>query len=206
VTHPTQDHIRASDGNRGDRAFAGLPTHGISKGDPSTPRASGTLSTVVSIEDLLALLVETLDDELEQLAVLRFRFVVLASLVAADQSLWLPMSVHELQQATEQLRLIDLRRAATTIGVTDSCRLDPETGLHELADRMDDNWGELLHDRREELLEQLGDLQNVAELTISALSRRSALVQEALAFVSKGGGATCGGSPMSLAPMVQRAI
>ena len=161
---------------------------------------------MVSIEDLLSLFVETLDHELEQLAVLRFRFVVLASLLAADQSLWLPMSVHELQQATEELRLIDLRRAATALGVTDACRLDADSGLQRIAGRLDESWGELLHDRREELLEQVAHLQSVAEITIAALGRRSALVQEALDFVPKEPGGSYGGRPVSRAQIVQGTI
>jgi hypothetical protein len=160
----------------------------------------------VNIEDLLTLFVETLDDELDQLAVLRFRLVVLASLLAADQSLWLPMSVQELQQATEELRLIDLRRAATTMGITDVCRLDADTGLGEIAGRLDDRWGEVLHGRREELLEQVANLQSVADLTISALGRRSELVQEALAFVPTDSGTTYGGRPSSPAQIVQGTI
>jgi hypothetical protein len=160
---------------------------------------------VVSIEDLLTLFVETLDDELEQLGVLRFRLVALASLLAADQSLWLPMSVQELQQATEELRLIDLRRAATTMGITDACRLDADSGLQEIAGRLDESWGEVLHGRREELLEQVANLQGVAELTITALGRRSELVREALAFVPKPG-TTYGGRPASMAQIVEGAI
>ncbi len=178
----------------------------ISGTDPSIPRAGGPLSTGVSIEDLLTLLVQTLDDELEQLAVLRFRFIVLASLVAADQSIWLPMSVHELQQATEELRLIDLRRATTAIGVTDAYQLDAESSLHEIADRTNDGWGEVLHDRREELLGQIANLQSVAELTIGALNQRSALVQEALAFVAQDGRVAPAGPPASAARWAEEAV
>jgi hypothetical protein len=147
---------------------------------------------VVSTEDLLAQLLEILDDELEQLAGLCYRFVVLASLVAADQALWLPMSVQELERATERLRLIDLRRAAATSGVTEAFWLDSEARLQEIADRVDDSWGELLHDRRRELLEQIANLQSMADLTITAVGRRSTLVGEALDFLRSDSSATYG--------------
>ncbi len=146
----------------------------------------------MSIEDLLAQLIETLDAEVEQLTILRFRFIVLASLVAADQALWLPMSVRELELATEQLRLIDLRRAAATTGITEAFWLDPEARLPEIAAQVDDSWGEMLHDRRRELLEQVANIRNVAELTISAVGRRSTLIKEALSFISTDGGSTYG--------------
>ena len=64
--------------------------------DPATRDAPGSLFRAMSTEDLLAQLIEALDDELEQLELLRFRLVVLGSLVAADQAVWLPISVREL--------------------------------------------------------------------------------------------------------------
>jgi hypothetical protein len=160
----------------------------------------------VNTEALLTQLVETLDDELEQLALLRFRFVVLASLVAADQSLWLPMSVHELERATEQLRLADLRRAAAATGVTEAFMLDADVRLRDIANEVDDSWGELLLDRRTELLEQVANLRSVAELTISALGRRAALVEEALAFLRTDPGSTYGRPAAPQAQIVRGAM
>ena len=95
----------------------------------------------MSTEDLLAQLIETLDDELEQLELLRFRLVVLGSLVAADQAVWLPMSVRELQATTERLRFLDLRRAAATSGITEAFFLDPEAQLPQIVAQVDDGWG-----------------------------------------------------------------
>ena len=97
----------------------------------------------MSTEDLLAELIEALDDELEQLTLLRFRLVVLGSLVAADQAVWLPTSVRELQATTDRLRLIDLRRAAATSGITEAFFLDPEAPLPQIAAQVDDGWGEI---------------------------------------------------------------
>src|SRR5580693_2859125 len=160
--------------------------------DPATRCALGSLFTVVSTEDLLAELIETLDAELEQLTLLRFRLIVLGSLVAADQASWLPMSVRELQATTDQLRLIDLRRAAATSGITEAFLLDPEAHLPQIAAHVDDAWGEMLHDRRRLLLEQVANIRSVADLAISALGRRSTLLKEALSFISSDGGSTYG--------------
>jgi cell division protein ZapA (FtsZ GTPase activity inhibitor) len=164
------------------------------------------LFAVVSIEDHLAQLIETLDIELEQLTILRFRLVVLASLVAADQTVWLPASVRELEATTEQLRLIDLRRAAATSGITEAFWLDPEARLTEIAAKVDDAWGEMLHDRRREILEQVAGIHHVAELAISAMGRRSALITEALSFVSSDSGSTYGRQSRSTARIVQGAM
>jgi hypothetical protein len=160
----------------------------------------------MSTEDLLAQLIETLDDELEQLTQLRFWLVVLGSLVAADQAVWLPMSVRELQATTDRLRLIDLRRAAATSGITEAFYLDPEAHLPQIAAQVDDGWGEMLHDRRRLLLEQVANIRSVADLTVSALGRRSNLLKEALGFVSDTGGATYGRQRPSRAQIVQGAM
>jgi hypothetical protein len=164
------------------------------------------LFTVVSTDDLMAQLIETLDAELEQLTLLRFRLVVLGSLVAADQAFWLPASVRELQATTEQLRMIDLRRAAATSGITEAFWLDPEAGLPQIAAQVDDAWGEMLHDRRRLILEQVANIRSVADLTISALGRRSTLLKEALNFISSGGGSTYGRQRPSRPQIVQGAM
>ena len=140
--------------------------------DPATRCIRRVVVQVVSTEDLLAELVETLDAELEQLTLLRFRLVVLGSLVAADQASWLRCPSASSQATTEQLRLIDLRRAAATSGITDAFWLDPEARLHQIAAQVDDAWGEMLHDRRRLLLEQVANIRSVADLAISALGRR----------------------------------
>ena len=174
--------------------------------DPATRCTLGSLFTVVSTDDLMAQLIETLDAELEQLTLLRFRLVVLGSLVAADQAFWLPASVRELQATTEQLRMIDLRRAAATSGITEAFWLDPEAGLPQIAAQVDDAWGEMLHDRRRLILEQVANVRSVAEVTISALGRRSTLLKEALSFISSGGGSTYGRQRPSRPQIVQGAM
>jgi hypothetical protein len=151
-------------------------------------------------------LIETLDAELEQLTLLRFRLIVLGALVASDQAFWLPLSVRELEATSEQLRLIDLRRAAATSGITEAFLLDPEAQLPQIAAQVDDAWGEILHDRRRLLLEQVASIRNVADLTVSALGRRSTLLQEALSFLSSEGGSTYGRQGRSRPQIVQGAM
>ena len=160
----------------------------------------------MSTEDLLAQLIETLDDQLEQLTLLRFRLIVLGSLVAADQAFWLPMSVRELEATADQLRLLDLRRAAATSGITEAFLLDPEARLPQIAAQVDDGWGELLHDRRRLLLEQVANIRSIAELTVSALGRRSNLLREALSFLSSDGGSTYGRQGPARPQIVQGAM
>jgi hypothetical protein len=164
------------------------------------------LFKAVSTEDLLVQLIETLDAELEQLTLLRFRLIVLGSLVAADQAAWLPMQVRELEATTDQLRLIDLRRAATTSGITEAFLIDPESHLPQIAAQVDDGWGELLHDRRRLMLEQVANIRSVAEVTVSALGRRSTLLREALSSLSSEAGSTYGRQGPNRPQIVQGAM
>ena len=161
---------------------------------------------MVSTDDLMAELIETLDAELEQLTLLRFRLVVLGSLVAADQAFWLPTSIRELQVTTEHLRMIDLRRAATTSGITEAFWLAPEARLPDIAAQVDNAWGEMLHDRCRRILEQVANIRSVADLTITALGRRSTLLREALGFISSGSGPTYGRQGPSRPQIVQGAM
>jgi hypothetical protein len=164
------------------------------------------LFRAVSTEDLLAQLIEALDAELEQLTLLRFRLIVLASLVSADQAVWLPTSVRELQATTDQLRVIDLRRAVATSGITEAFLLDPEARLPQIAAQVDDGWGEMLHDRRRLLIEQVANVRSVAELAVSALGRRSNLLREALGFLSGEGGSSYGRQGPARPQIVQGAM
>jgi hypothetical protein len=160
----------------------------------------------VSTEDLLVQLIETLDAELEQLQLLRFRLIVLGALVAADQAFWLPLSVRELEATADQLRMLDLRRAAATSGITEAFLLDPEAQLPLIASQVDEGWGEMLHDRRRLLLEQVANVRSVAELTVSALGRRSSLLRDALSFLASDGGSSYGRQRPSRPQIVQGAM
>jgi hypothetical protein len=146
----------------------------------------------VDEQELLTQLAMVLDDELEQVHSLSYQFTVLASLVASDQSSCIPRSVRALQSASEELRLTDLRRAAVTIGVTSACGLEDDARLEDIVGELPDEWRAVLDERRRVLLEEVADLQSVADLTISAVNRRSALAEEALAFLRSDDGSTYG--------------
>lgn len=160
----------------------------------------------MNVDDLLAQLVEVLDEEVERLVDLRFRLVAIGALVATDQVEWLPQAVRELERSSEELRLADLRRAVATTGVTTACHLDPEARLHELAEQVAEGWGEVLRGRRRQLLEELADVQNLAELTTSAVGQHSELVQEALTFLRSNAGSAYSRHTVPRAPIVQGAM
>jgi hypothetical protein len=160
----------------------------------------------VITDDLLNDLIDVLDEELGRLATLRFQLVVLGSLVAADQAPWLDRSVRELERASEELRLADLRRAAATVGLSDEYDLGAEARLGDIAERADRAWGEILFERRSRLLEEIAGIERLVETTTMALGRRAALVGEAMTFLRTGGTSTYGRRPAGRAQLVQGAL
>jgi hypothetical protein len=137
----------------------------------------------VSADDLLAELIEVLDEELERLVIMRFRLTVLGSLMAADQSPWLERSIRDLEAASAQLRLADLRRATATVGLIDEYGLNEDARLDEIAERADHAWGEMLRERRLRLLEEMAGVTLLVDTTAAAAGSRITLVEEALTFL-----------------------
>jgi hypothetical protein len=160
----------------------------------------------VNTDTQLAQLVEVLDAELERITALRHRFVVLASLVAADQGDWVPDSVRDLQRASDDLRIVELRRAVLTSGIATTRGLDDEARLEEIVGSVDPSWGSVIASRRQAILEQLGHLHHEAERTRVAVERRSALAEEALSFLHSDAARTYGRQRGARAQIVQGAL
>ena len=154
----------------------------------------------------LAQLVDVLDAEIERFNALRHRFVVLAALVAADQGEWVPASVQDLQRAGDELRTVELRRAVLTSGIATAYGLDDEARLEEIIGSVDPSWGSVLDTRRVTLQEQLAHLSSEADVTRTAVERRSALAEEALAFLHRDTASTYGRPRNSRAQSVQGAL
>jgi hypothetical protein len=164
------------------------------------------LFPLVNTDTQLAQLVDVLDAELERITALRHRFVVLASLVAADQGDWVPDSVRDLQRASEDLRAMELRRAALTSGIATRCGLDDEARLEEIVGSVDPAWGSVLDTRRQALREEIAHLRSEADITRAAVERRSALAEEALSFLHSDVASTYGRPRGTRAQIVQGAL
>jgi len=160
----------------------------------------------VNTDTQLAQLVDVLDAELERINALRHRFVVLASLVATDQGDWVPGSVRDLQQASEDLRAIELRRAVLTSGIATARGLDDEARLEEIVGSVDPSWGAVLDARRQAIREEMAHLRNEADITRAAVERRSALAEEALAFLHSDAASTYGRPRGTRAQIVQGSL
>lgn len=134
-------------------------------------------------DDLLSDLVLSLDRDLELLAVLRYRLIVLASLAAADQGASIPLAVREIELAYEALRLEELVRSSAMMMVSDHFEVDSAVRLDELATHTSEGWSEILLERRRSLIETVTAIQSLANTVSSAMGRRAALADEALNFL-----------------------
>ena len=152
----------------------------------------GSLPSPVTIDDALVEFVETLDREVEMLATIRYRLIVLGALAGADQSQSIPTAVRETEIAYEALRLLELVRGSVTVRLADEFNLGPMPRIDELAARASDGWSEILLDRRRTLIEAVTEIQGLAGALTSAMGRRAAMAEEALASIRADRGATYG--------------
>jgi hypothetical protein len=162
--------------------------------DPSIQGPAGTLVFIVDTDDLFVQLVEALDRDLELLATLRYRLIVLGALAGADQGPSLPTAVREIEVAYEDLRLADLVRATATVRVAEEFGLDAMPRLDQLAERASGAWSEVLMERRRSIIETVIGIEGVTNTVRTAMGRRASLAKEALAFLRIDAGATYGRS------------
>ncbi len=138
---------------------------------------------MVTIDELLVKLVDSLDRDLELLAILRYRFIVLGALAGADQSPSLPTAVRDIELSFEALRLADLVRASLTAQIAEQLELEATPRLDDLAQRAEGAWGEILLERRQSLIFSVTSIQGLANSLKVAMGRRVSLAEDALAFL-----------------------
>lgn len=160
----------------------------------------------MNTDKLLVQFVETLDRELELLATIRYRLVVLGALAGADQSQSIPTAVHEAEIAFEALRLSELVRASVTVRLADEFKLDPTPRIDEIAANAGGGWGEILLEKRKTLIEAVTEIQGIASSITEAVGRRAALTEEALRFLKTDSQTTYGRSGSRGGVLVEGAI
>lgn len=137
----------------------------------------------MNIDDLLVQFMETLDRELELLATVRYRLIVLGALAGGDHNQSIPTAVHEAEIAFEALRLSELVRASVTVRLADEFNLDATPRIEELASHATGSWSELLLERRKALIESVAEIQGLASSITETVGRRAALTEETLRFL-----------------------
>jgi hypothetical protein len=146
----------------------------------------------VETDTLLIELVDALDRDLELLAVLRYRLVVIGALAGADQSDALPLAVRETELAYEALRLAEIVRASVTQKVGDELAMDHSPRIAEIAEIVSAGWSDMLIERRRKLIELVSEIQGLSRTVSLAMGRRVALAEEAFTFLRSDSTATYG--------------
>lgn len=99
----------------------------------------------MSMEDLSSVLWR----ERELLETLLYKLEVEQMVLANGRTHWLAAAAREIEAVLEQVRGIELLRAVEVDAVAAELGLEPDAGLHEIADRCEEPWRSIWLDHRE---------------------------------------------------------
>ncbi len=131
----------------------------------------------MSLPDLAALLWR----QRELLEKLAYRLECEQLLLAAGRSKWLALATTEVESMLEELRLVELQRAAAADAVARELGLRPGSSLEELAAGAQPPWTGVLVDHRHALLTLTGELAALAETNKHLMGAGLAAVEATLA-------------------------
>jgi hypothetical protein len=127
----------------------------------------------------------TLWKERELLELLLYKAEFKQYIIVTGKSQWLPRVAREIDLILEQMRAMEVHRAATSEALADALGLDVNPSLSALADAAPSPWNSLLRDHYEALLRLVGDLKALqdsnralAENGLQAISDAIAATQE----------------------------
>lgn len=101
----------------------------------------------------------TLWKERELLDLLLFKAEFKQYVIITGKSQWLPRVAREIDLILEQLRAMEVQRAAYTEALAEALGLDDNPSLSALADAAPSPWNDLLRQHYEALLRLVGDLK-----------------------------------------------
>lgn len=99
----------------------------------------------------------------ELLDLLLFKIEVKQLLLAGGRSRWLPHATREVELVLEQLRQLEVLRAAHAQAAALELGLDPDASLEQLASHAPAPWADLLHQHRKALLTLTAEISTVAD-------------------------------------------
>ena len=105
------------------------------------------------------------------LRLLMCKFEVETLLLTARGTKWLDVVVNEAEAIAQELRHLDLFRAACVQGVAEELGMSPFPTLYELAERSPVPWGTILSDHREELIRIARDVGVAATRSLQLRGR-----------------------------------
>jgi hypothetical protein len=125
--------------------------------------------------------------EQELLDLLLFKAEEKQYLIVTGKSRWLARIAHEIEVVLDQLRTLELERAAATEQIAGRLGLDANPSLRQLADSAPAPWSELYAKHHEALLTLVGELRGLSDSNRDLIESGLSAINDALASARPGG-------------------
>jgi hypothetical protein len=119
--------------------------------------------------------------EQELLDLLLFKAEEKQYLILTGKSRWLARIAHEIEVVLEQLRSLELERAAATEQIARRLGLDANPSLRQLADSAPAPWNDLYAKHHEALLTLVSELRGLSDANKELIESGLAVINDALA-------------------------
>lgn len=118
--------------------------------------------------------------EQELLDLLLFKAEEKQYLILSGKTRWLPRIAHELEVVLDQLRSLEVERAAATEVIATALGLDASPSLRQLADAAPAPWGDLYTKHHEALLVAITELRSLSDANRELIEGGLAVISDAL--------------------------
>jgi hypothetical protein len=118
--------------------------------------------------------------EQELLDLLLFKAEEKQYLILSGKTRWLPRIAHEIEVVLEQLRTLEVERAAATEQIAGRLGLDANPSLRTLADSAPAPWSDLYGKHHESLLVLVSELRGLSDANREMLEGGLAAISDAL--------------------------
>jgi hypothetical protein len=118
--------------------------------------------------------------EQELLDLLLFKAEEKQYLIVTGKSRWLARIAHEIEVVLEQLRSLELERAATTETIAGRLGLDANPSLRQLADAVPAPWNDLYAKHHEALLTLVSELRGLSDANRELIESGLSVIGDAL--------------------------
>ena len=118
--------------------------------------------------------------EQELLDLLLFKAEEKQYLILTGKTRWLARIAHEIEVVLDQLRTLEVERAAATEQIAGRLGLEANPSLRQLADAAPAPWGDLYSKHHETLMTLVGEIRNLSDANRELIEGGLAAIGEAL--------------------------
>lgn len=127
----------------------------------------------------------TLWKERELLELLLYKAEFKQYIIVTGKSQWMPRVAREIDLILEQLKVMEVQRAATTETLADALGLGDNPSLSTLADAAPSPWNDLLRQHYEALLRLVGDLRALSDANRALVENGLQAISDAITAVQE---------------------